>query len=57
MKWKKHIEKIARNIQNLEFYTRPSGSILEGMLVHLDYRDDGTPFITFWKDGLYEMTM
>lgn len=57
MKWKKHIEKIARNIQNLEFYTRPSDSNLESMLVHLGYRDDGTPFITLWKDGLSEMAI
>ncbi|XP_042350237.1 translationally-controlled tumor protein homolog [Plectropomus leopardus] len=48
------VKKIVSNIDNYLFFTGESMNT-EGMVVLLDYREDGTtPFMLFFKDGLLE---
>ncbi|XP_057709136.1 translationally-controlled tumor protein homolog [Corythoichthys intestinalis] len=45
------VKKLLPGFKNLEFYTGESMNI-DGMVGILDYREDDTPFMRFFKDGL-----
>ncbi|KAG2222702.1 hypothetical protein INT45_011190 [Circinella minor] len=47
------VQKILNNYNNYDLYLGISDDI-DGMLALLSYREDGTPYFTFFKDGLQE---
>ncbi|PPQ73049.1 hypothetical protein CVT24_001627 [Panaeolus cyanescens] len=50
------VKKIIPNFKDYHFYTGESRDN-EGLVALLNYREDGvTPYLTFWKDGLEEVT-
>jgi hypothetical protein len=49
-----YAKKIVKNFKDYDFYTG-EGMDPEGMVVLLNYREDGTtPYLIFWKHGLKE---
>jgi hypothetical protein len=50
------VNKITENFEDCKFYTGLSMSP-EVMMAVLRYREDGTPYMSFWKHGLEEQTL
>jgi hypothetical protein len=47
-----YAEKVIANFRNYQLYTGESIVLPEGMLALPGYREDGTPYMVFWKHGL-----
>jgi hypothetical protein len=47
-----YAKKIIANFGNYQLYTGESIAHPEGMLALLGYREEGTPYMVFWKHGL-----
>ncbi|KAJ0422709.1 translationally-controlled tumor protein [Aspergillus carlsbadensis] len=47
-----YAKKIIANFENYRLYTGESMVLPEGMLALLGHREDGSPYMVFWKHGL-----
>jgi len=49
------VKQILGKIKDYDFYMGPGDDAGEGMVILLNYREDGvTPYVTLWKHGLVE---